>query len=103
MFPLPAEAQRLPTCRDEVAVVAALQQRIQGRIDWTALQAEAAPGRSRACASGAVLGAGIAAARVPISSSEGLALMRLAESLLRVPDTPTAVAPHGRPTGPCGF
>jgi hypothetical protein len=28
----------------------------------------------------------------PITSSEGLALMRLAEALLRVPDAPTAIA-----------
>src|SRR5512133_3613120 len=28
----------------------------------------------------------------PIASSEGLALMRLAEALLRVPDAPTAIA-----------
>ena len=41
---------------------------------------------------GAVLALESLLREYPISSSEGLALMRLAESLLRVPDTPTAVA-----------
>ena len=94
MFPCPPEAQRLPDpCRDEAAVVAALQQRIQGRIDWTALQAEAAPWVEEVRAHPAPFWALESLLReYPISSSEGLALMRLAESLLRVPDTPTAVA-----------
>ena len=47
-------------------------------------------------APGAVLGAGIALRKCPIGSS-GAWLMRLAESLLRVPDTPSRRA-HGRPT-----
>ena len=72
MFPCPRrEPSACPTCRDEAAVVAALQQRIQGRIDWTALQAEAAPWVRSPRAPGAFLNAGIATAQLPDQQQRG--------------------------------
>lgn len=86
--------QRLPTpYRPEAAVVADRLHALQGALDWAAAAHTAAPW--------------VAAVRrhpppfwamesllkeYPISSAEGLALMRLAEALLRVPDAETAIA-----------
>jgi RHH-type proline utilization regulon transcriptional repressor/proline dehydrogenase/delta 1-pyrroline-5-carboxylate dehydrogenase len=98
MASMPAENQRLPSrlpspYRPEAAVVADRLQSLQGALDWSAAAAVAAPW--------------VAAVRrhpppfwamesllkeYPISSAEGLALMRLAEALLRVPDAETAIA-----------
>jgi RHH-type proline utilization regulon transcriptional repressor/proline dehydrogenase/delta 1-pyrroline-5-carboxylate dehydrogenase len=91
---MPAATQRLPSpYRPEAAVVADRLQSLQGALDWAAAAQVAAPW--------------VAAVRrhpppfwamesllkeYPISSAEGLALMRLAEALLRVPDAETAIA-----------
>jgi hypothetical protein len=50
------------------------------------------PGCSGARPPGAVLGHGVAAARIPDQQRRGPGLMRLAEALLRVPDAETAIA-----------
>ncbi len=87
-------SDRLPSpYRPEDEVLAQRLEALQGMLDWPAAAAEAAPW--------------VAAVRrhpppfwamesllkeYPISSAEGLALMRLAEALLRVPDTETAIA-----------
>lgn len=89
-----AETQRLPTpYRPEASVVAQRLDTLRGALDWAAAAQAAAPW--------------VAAVRrhpppfwamesllkeYPISSAEGLALMRLAEALLRVPDAETAIA-----------
>lgn len=86
--------QRLPTpYRPEAAVVADRLHALQGALDWAGAAHAATPW--------------VAAVRrhpppfwamesllkeYPISSAEGLALMRLAEALLRVPDAETAIA-----------
>jgi RHH-type transcriptional regulator, proline utilization regulon repressor / proline dehydrogenase / delta 1-pyrroline-5-carboxylate dehydrogenase len=88
------DRQRLPSpYRPEAAIVAARLQSLQGALDWAAAAQVATPW--------------VAAVRkhpppfwamesllkeYPISSAEGLALMRLAEALLRVPDAETAIA-----------
>ena len=87
-------AQRLPTpYRPEAAVVADRLRALAAALDWDAAAEVARPW--------------VAAVRrhpppfwamesllkeYPISSAEGLALMRLAEALLRVPDAETAIA-----------
>lgn len=89
-----ATAQHLPSpYRPEADVVAGRLQSLQGALDWADAARAAAPW--------------VAAVRrhpppfwamesllkeYPISSAEGLALMRLAEALLRVPDVETAIA-----------
>jgi RHH-type proline utilization regulon transcriptional repressor/proline dehydrogenase/delta 1-pyrroline-5-carboxylate dehydrogenase len=91
---MPATTERLPTpYRAEAEVVAARLKNLQGALDWAAAAERATPW--------------VAAVRrhpppfwamesllkeYPISSAEGLALMRLAEALLRVPDAETAIA-----------
>jgi RHH-type transcriptional regulator, proline utilization regulon repressor / proline dehydrogenase / delta 1-pyrroline-5-carboxylate dehydrogenase len=91
---MPAETQRLPDpYRPEAAVVADLLASLRDALDWAAAAQVAEPW--------------VAAVRkhpppfwamesllkeYPISSAEGLALMRLAEALLRVPDAQTAIA-----------
>ncbi len=91
---MPAETQRLPDpYRPEAAVVADRLASLHDALDWAAATQVAAPW--------------VAAVRqhpppfwamesllkeYPISSAEGLALMRLAEALLRVPDAETAIA-----------
>ena len=91
---IPTHPQRLPNpYRAEAEVVATHLQFIADALDWTQIQQAAKPW--------------VAAVRAhpppfwvmesllkeyPISSAEGLALMRLAEALLRVPDMDTAIA-----------
>ncbi|MFI4928490.1 MAG: bifunctional proline dehydrogenase/L-glutamate gamma-semialdehyde dehydrogenase, partial [Burkholderiales bacterium] len=91
---MPADIQRLPDpYRPEAAVVAELLASLHDALDWAAAARVAEPW--------------VAAVRkhpppfwamesllkeYPISSAEGLALMRLAEALLRVPDAQTAIA-----------
>lgn len=91
---MPAETQRLPfPYRPEAAIVTDRLETLRGALDWAAAAQVAAPW--------------VAAVRdnpppfwalesllkeYPISSAEGLALMRLAEALLRVPDAETAIA-----------
>ena len=91
----PASATaRLPSpLRDEAGVVAARLQALQGALDWPAVQALARPWVQAVRDQPAPFWAMESLLReYPISSAEGLALMRLAEALLRVPDAPTAIA-----------
>src|SRR5437868_15229371 len=91
---MPPPIQRLPTpYRPEAEVVRALLASLKEALSWPAAAEAAKPW--------------VAAVRkhpppfwamesllkeYPIASSEGLALMRLAEALLRVPDAETAIA-----------
>ncbi len=93
-FNLLPEAARLPSpYRDEQAVVSALVQSLGARLDWPQVIALAGPWVQQVRANPAPFWAMESLLReYPITSSEGLALMRLAEALLRVPDAPTAIA-----------
>ena len=93
-FPLPPEIQRLPDpYREEIGVVRSLAQTLEGRFDWPAVLAEAGPWVTQVRANPAPFWAMESLLReYPITSAEGLALMRLAEALLRVPDAATAIA-----------
>jgi RHH-type transcriptional regulator, proline utilization regulon repressor / proline dehydrogenase / delta 1-pyrroline-5-carboxylate dehydrogenase len=84
---------RLPyPYRDEAAVVEASLAGLQG-LDWPAVVAIAKPWVEGVRASPAPFWAMESLLReYPITSAEGLALMRLAEALLRVPDAQTAIA-----------
>ena len=77
----------------EAQVIAQRLQRLQGQLDWAAAAQVAAPWVQAVRAQPAPLWAMESLLReYPISSAEGLALMRLAEALLRVPDMDTAIA-----------
>ena len=84
---------RLPyPYREESAVVDAALASLQG-LDWPAVMAAAAPWVEGVRSSPAPFWAMESLLReYPITSAEGLALMRLAEALLRVPDAQTAIA-----------
>jgi RHH-type proline utilization regulon transcriptional repressor/proline dehydrogenase/delta 1-pyrroline-5-carboxylate dehydrogenase len=90
----PPPADRLPPpCRDEAACVAGLRRRLAGALDWPAVVRTARPWVQAVRAQPAPFWAMESLLReYPISSAEGLALMRLAEALLRVPDAETAIA-----------
>jgi RHH-type proline utilization regulon transcriptional repressor/proline dehydrogenase/delta 1-pyrroline-5-carboxylate dehydrogenase len=92
-FPLPPERERLPfPYRPEHDAVRAVLARVEG-LDWSAVVAAAAPWVAAVRAHPAPFWAMESLLReYPISTAEGLALMRLAEALLRVPDAETAVA-----------
>jgi RHH-type proline utilization regulon transcriptional repressor/proline dehydrogenase/delta 1-pyrroline-5-carboxylate dehydrogenase len=82
-----------PPYRDESPIVAELLQSLSGRLDWPAAAAQAAPWVQAVRDKPAPFWALESLLReYPISSAEGLALMRLAEALLRVPDAETAIA-----------
>ena len=85
---------RLPfPYRPEADVVGASLAVLQGRLDWPAVVEAARPWVSAVREQPAPFWAMESLLReYPISSAEGLALMRLAEALLRVPDAETAVA-----------
>jgi RHH-type proline utilization regulon transcriptional repressor/proline dehydrogenase/delta 1-pyrroline-5-carboxylate dehydrogenase len=87
-------AQRLPTpYRPEAAVVADRLQSLQGVLDWAAAAQAAAPWVHAVRRHPPPFWAMESLLKeYPISSAEGLALMRLAEALLRVPDAETAIA-----------
>ncbi|WP_395701440.1 L-glutamate gamma-semialdehyde dehydrogenase [Aquabacterium sp.] len=91
---MPIAASRLPApCRPEPAVVQRLLASLQGRLDWPAVITAAAPWVQAVRDKPAPFWAMESLLReYPISSAEGLALMRLAEALLRVPDAETAIA-----------
>ena len=93
IFAAPAERERLPfPYRPEAAVVRAALARLQG-LDWPAVAASARPWVEAVRARPAPFWAMESLLReYPISTAEGLALMRLAEALLRVPDAETAIA-----------
>ncbi len=94
MFTLPPEADRLPApCRPEPEALAAALQRLAGGLDWPRAASRATPWVRAVREKPAPFWAMESLLReYPISSAEGLALMRLAEALLRVPDAETAIA-----------
>ncbi len=85
---------RLPSpLRDEATVVAQRLRALDGALDWSAAAAAARPWVQAVRDAPAPFWALESLLReYPISSAEGLALMRLAEALLRVPDADTAIA-----------
>lgn len=85
---------RLPfPYRDEAGVIAESMARLAGRVEWPQAAAHARPWVEQVRAQPAPFWAMESLLReYPISSAEGLALMRLAEALLRVPDAETAIA-----------
>ena len=93
-FPLPLPRARLPfPYRPEAAIVEQARDSLAGRLDWPRVVATARPWVQAVREKPAPFWAMESLLReYPISSAEGLALMRLAEALLRVPDAETAVA-----------
>ncbi len=91
---MPLTASRLPAPdRPEIEIVERLLERLRGSLDWSAVGASARPWVDAVRARPAPFWALESLLReYPISSAEGLALMRLAEALLRVPDAQTAIA-----------
>lgn len=85
---------RLPfPYRPEADAVGAALSAVQSSLDWPAVLAVATPWVRAVREQPAPFWAMESLLReYPISSSEGLALMRLAEALLRVPDAETAIA-----------
>jgi RHH-type proline utilization regulon transcriptional repressor/proline dehydrogenase/delta 1-pyrroline-5-carboxylate dehydrogenase len=94
MTPAPTPSARLPfPYRPEAEIVAASLATLSGRLDWSAVLRQARPWVQAVRDKPAPFWALESLLReYPISSAEGLALMRLAEALLRVPDAETAVA-----------
>jgi RHH-type proline utilization regulon transcriptional repressor/proline dehydrogenase/delta 1-pyrroline-5-carboxylate dehydrogenase len=94
MFVTPPEIPRLPDpYRREPEALDASLQRLAGALDWPRAMQRAAPWVHAVRDTPAPFWAMESLLReYPISSAEGLALMRLAEALLRVPDAETAVA-----------
>ena len=93
MFSAAPASARLPhPYRDEFAVLAALLQSMRGQVDWPAAVRTARPWVQSVRDNPAPFWAMESLLQeYPISSAEGLALMRLAEALLRVPDAETAI------------
>jgi len=91
---MPIAQSRLPApCRPEPEVVQLLSGSLHGRLDWSAVIETARPWVQAVRDKPAPFWAMESLLReYPISSAEGLALMRLAEALLRVPDAETAIA-----------
>jgi RHH-type transcriptional regulator, proline utilization regulon repressor / proline dehydrogenase / delta 1-pyrroline-5-carboxylate dehydrogenase len=85
---------RLPTAyRPETDTVAQCLASLQGALDWAAAAAQAKPWVQAVRDNPPPFWAMESLLKeYPISSAEGLALMRLAEALLRVPDVETAIA-----------
>ncbi len=94
MLSIAEASERLPhPCRDESAVLAGLMATLAGALDWPAAADSARPWVQAVRDNPAPFWAMESLLReYPISSAEGLALMRLAEALLRVPDAETAIA-----------
>ena len=94
MFTAPPPAARLPyPYRNEMEVLSGLLAPLQSSLDWTRVAAMAAPWVRAVRDKPAPFWAMESLLReYPISTAEGLALMRLAEALLRVPDAETAIA-----------
>ncbi|MES2685350.1 MAG: L-glutamate gamma-semialdehyde dehydrogenase [Pseudomonadota bacterium] len=86
--------QHLPDpCRPESGLVAGLLQQLAGTLDWAAAVPLALPWVQAVRENPPPFWAMESLLKeYPISSNEGLALMRLAEALLRVPDAETAIA-----------
>ncbi|WP_066269865.1 L-glutamate gamma-semialdehyde dehydrogenase [Hydrogenophaga palleronii] len=91
---MPRTADRLPfPYRPEAGVLAQRLSALHGALDWDAAAAHAAPWVQAVRQHPPPFWAMESLLReYPISSAEGLALMRLAEALLRVPDAETAIA-----------
>lgn len=91
---MPATAQRLPLpYRPEAAVVADRLRSLAQALDWAAAAQTASPWVQAVRRHPPPFWAMESLLKeYPISSAEGLALMRLAEALLRVPDAETAIA-----------
>ena len=91
---MPRTTDRLPSpYRPEVAIVAQRLAALQGALDWAAAAHVAAPWVRAVRENPPPFWAMESLLKeYPISSAEGLALMRLAEALLRVPDAETAIA-----------
>jgi RHH-type transcriptional regulator, proline utilization regulon repressor / proline dehydrogenase / delta 1-pyrroline-5-carboxylate dehydrogenase len=87
-------APRLPSpYRPEADIVARHLETLRGAIDWSLVAARARPWVEAVRRHPPPFWALERLLKeYPIGSSEGLALMRLAEALLRVPDAPTAIA-----------
>ncbi len=85
---------RLPTpYRSEAATVSTLLHSLHGALDWANAAAQAAPWVQAVRDKPPPFWAMETLLKeYPLSSAEGLALMRLAEALLRVPDAETAIA-----------
>ena len=85
---------RLPTpYRPEAETVVHRLAQLDGRLDWHAAARVAAPWVQAVRDNPPPFWAMESLLKeYPISSAEGLALMRLAEALLRVPDAETAIA-----------
>ncbi len=94
MFFLPEGDARLPhPARPEIEVLDRLLATLAGALDWPAAARTARPWVQAVRDNPAPFWAMESLLReYPISSAEGLALMRLAEALLRVPDAETAIA-----------
>jgi RHH-type proline utilization regulon transcriptional repressor/proline dehydrogenase/delta 1-pyrroline-5-carboxylate dehydrogenase len=92
MHPTPRERLPFPY-RPEAEALAAAEAALAGGLDWARVVALARPWVEQVRAHPAPFWAMESLLReYPISSAEGLALMRLAEALLRVPDAETAIA-----------
>ncbi len=94
MFTTPPPLQRLPNpYRSEESVISGLLSELQTTLDWAAAVQVAQPWVQAVRSNPPPFWAMESLLKeYPISSSEGLALMRLAEALLRVPDVETAIA-----------
>jgi RHH-type proline utilization regulon transcriptional repressor/proline dehydrogenase/delta 1-pyrroline-5-carboxylate dehydrogenase len=94
MFDLPTARARLPQpYRGEFEVLGALLKSLEGQVDWPAAVRMARPWVQSVRDNPAPFWAMESLLQeYPISTAEGLALMRLAEALLRVPDAETAIA-----------
>lgn len=90
--PLPPD--RLPCpWQDERQAAARLRQELSGRLNWSAVRQQCEPWiRAVRQAPGPSWALESLLQRFPLSSREGLAMMRLAEALLRVTDDDTALA-----------
>ncbi|MBX3609533.1 MAG: L-glutamate gamma-semialdehyde dehydrogenase [Hydrogenophaga sp.] len=92
--PVIARADRLPDpYRPETQVLTERLRQLDGALDWSEVRAMALPWAQAVRDQPPPFWAMESLLKeYPISSAEGLALMRLAEALLRVPDTQTAIA-----------
>ncbi len=93
-MPTPAPTERLPfPYRREADIVGHRLQTLSGALDWAAAARVAQPWVQAVRKHPPPFWAMESLLKeYPISSAEGLALMRLAEALLRVPDAETAIA-----------
>jgi RHH-type proline utilization regulon transcriptional repressor/proline dehydrogenase/delta 1-pyrroline-5-carboxylate dehydrogenase len=105
MFVTPSEIPRLPDpYRPETEALDVALRRLATGLDWPRAMQRAAPWVHAVRDTPAPFWAMESLLReYPISSAEGLALMRLAEALLRVPDAETAIALTADQLGKASF